>query len=262
MLWLVLLLLAWFVTITACVRLCLAAARSSAFEKHVARRHELTLHEAAFLAGGPQRVVDLTLVSMARERRLLLAHTGWVTVVDPDGRDDVERSVIGAIGSYGQSRTAPVRAATAAADAVRGIADRLVAKGLAVPLGSRTSLASAVRQVRVAAAVVFVLGALALLIPGATKGAAGPVLAWFLLPFFLALCGLLTARMENHASSRWASPAGQRVLEAAVGRVDPGDEHAALVSVALHGVRAIDEPDLRAALTHRGRDGNKFGLTL
>ncbi|WP_037803124.1 TIGR04222 domain-containing membrane protein, partial [Streptomyces resistomycificus] len=74
---------------------------------------------AAFLSGGPRRVADLTLVSMARQRRLLLAHTGWATVVDPRGRDDVERSVIGAIGPEGQSRIAPVRATAAATDAGR-----------------------------------------------------------------------------------------------------------------------------------------------
>ncbi|MGW2560672.1 FHA domain-containing protein, partial [Streptomyces sp. NPDC001514] len=33
--------------------------------------------------------------------RLLLAHTGWATVVDPEGVDDLERSVIRAIGPQG-----------------------------------------------------------------------------------------------------------------------------------------------------------------
>ncbi|NEC29648.1 TIGR04222 domain-containing membrane protein, partial [Streptomyces sp. SID8111] len=74
-----------------------------------------------------------TTVAMARQRRLLLAHTGWATVVDPRGRDDMERSVIGAIGPEGQSPIAPVRDAAATAEPVRGIADRLVGAGLAVP---------------------------------------------------------------------------------------------------------------------------------
>ncbi|MBX4180125.1 TIGR04222 domain-containing membrane protein, partial [Streptomyces geysiriensis] len=134
MFWVLLLLLAWAVAGLACLRLCLAAVRAAAVAPPaVDRAHPLTLYEAAFLAGGPRRVADLTLVSMARQRRLLLAHTGWATVVDPCGRDEMERSVIGAIGPGGQSRIAPVRSGAAAADAVRALADRLVRAGLAVP---------------------------------------------------------------------------------------------------------------------------------
>ena len=106
MLWVLLLLLAWGAAGTACTRLCLAAVHAAsapvddtdADDTVADRVHDLTLYEAAFLSGGPGRVADLTLVSMARQRRLLLAHTGWATVVDPRGRDAMERSVIGAIG--------------------------------------------------------------------------------------------------------------------------------------------------------------------
>lgn len=86
MFWVLLLLLAWVAAGTSCTRLCLAAVRAAAVDANAARGHALTLYEAAFLAGGPKRVADLTLVAMARQRRLLLAHTGWATVVDPNGR--------------------------------------------------------------------------------------------------------------------------------------------------------------------------------
>src|SRR3954453_21771915 len=132
MFWVLLLLLAWAAADTACTRLCLAAVHAAAVDADDAdagRAHDLTLYEAAFLSGGPRRVADLTLVSLARQRRLLLARTGWATVVDPRGRDDMERSVIGAIGPEGQSRIAPVRAAAASADAVAGLADRLAPPG-------------------------------------------------------------------------------------------------------------------------------------
>src|SRR3954452_15054463 len=154
MFWVLLLLLAWAVAGTACTRLCLAAVRAAAADADVvagARRHELTLYEAAFLSGGPGRVADLPMVSMARQRRLLLAHTGGATVVDPRGRDDMERSVIGAIGPEGQSRIAPVRSAASYADAVRILAENLVRAGLAVPDGSRTTVAAGFRGVRAAA---------------------------------------------------------------------------------------------------------------
>ena len=120
MLWVMFLLVAWGAAVISCVRLCLvsaeAARRPADAERGPAPR--LNLYETAFLAGGPHRVADLALVSMHLRRRLLVAHTGWATVVDPEGRDEVERSVIRAIGPEGQSRIAPIRAA-AAADARR-----------------------------------------------------------------------------------------------------------------------------------------------
>ncbi|KPI10827.1 Ser/Gly rich, Cys interspersed, C-terminal domain containing protein, partial [Actinobacteria bacterium OK074] len=145
MFWVLLLLLAWAAAVPACLRLCLAAVRAAAVGTDAAHGYDLTLYEAAFLSGGPARVADLTLVSMARRRRLLLAHTGWATVVDPNGRDEMERSVLGAIGPEGQSRIAPVRRRAAAAEAVTALADRLEAAGLAAPDGGRGGVGAAVR---------------------------------------------------------------------------------------------------------------------
>nr|WBO81032.1 TIGR04222 domain-containing membrane protein [Streptomyces sp. SBE_14.2] len=252
MFWVLLLLLAWAVAGTACTRLCLAAVHSAAVDSDTdtGRGHDLTLYEAAFLSGGPRRVADLTLVSMARQRRLLLARTGWATVVDPRGRDDIERSVIGAIGPEGQSRIEPVRDAAADAEAVGTLAERLVRAGLAVPAGARTSIAAAVRQVQFAAVVVLALGATALLLPGASDLPRHLVALWFGLPLTLTLSCLAIARVEIHPYSRWASPAGQRLLTALTRHRGAGDR-AYLTTVAVHGIRAIGEPDLRAAFEHR-----------
>ena len=252
MFWVLLLLLAWAAAGISCTRLCLAAVRAAAVDADAARGHSLTLYEAAFLSGGPARVADLTLVSMARQRRLLLAHTGWATVVDPRGRDDMERSVIGAIGPQGQSRIAPVRTTAAAADAVRSLADHLVAVGLAVPDGARTTVAGAVRQVQAAAAAVLGLGAVALLLPTQATENEVPVAVWFALPLVLTLSCLAIARIEVHPYTRWASPAGQRLLGTLARHTGgAGDDRTYLTSVAVRGVRAIGEPDLRAAFAHR-----------
>ncbi|MGW4277323.1 TIGR04222 domain-containing membrane protein [Streptomyces seoulensis] len=259
MFWVLLLLPAWAVAGVACTRLCLAAVRAAAWDTGAApadRDHDLTLYEAAFLSGGPARVAEVTLVSMARQRRLLLAHTGWATVVDPRGRDEMERSAIGAIGPEGQSRIAPVRAALATADSVRGLADRLVSAGLAVPEGSAADVSSGVRQVRAAALAVLALGAAALLLPGPTGMPRGLISLWFALPLALTLSCLAIARVEIHPHARWASPAGQRLLGTLARRADraeggAGDERSYLASVAVRGIRAIGEPELRAAFTHR-----------
>ncbi|MFD4140097.1 TIGR04222 domain-containing membrane protein, partial [Streptomyces sp. NPDC058572] len=125
MFWVLFLLVAWAVTGLNCIRLCVAASEAAPLPEGTGSDRELSLYEAAFLAGGPQRVTDLTLISMHRRRRLLLAHTGWATVVDPVGEDDLERSVIGAIGPAGQAPIAAVRSTASTADAVRVLADRL-----------------------------------------------------------------------------------------------------------------------------------------
>ncbi|MEV2191405.1 TIGR04222 domain-containing membrane protein [Streptomyces phaeochromogenes] len=254
MLWVLLLLLAWAAAGTTCTRLCLASVRAAAVVDETDRfqGRGLTLYEAAFLSGGPARVADLTLVSMARQRRLLLAHTGWATVVDPRGRDEMERSVLGAIGPDGQSRIAPVRTTAAAAESVRVLADRLVAAGLAVPDGARTTVAGAVRQVRAAAAAVLVLGSVALLMPPQAQENRALVAIWFTLPLILTLSCLAIARIEVHPYTRWASPAGQHLLSALARRADTGsDDRTYLTTVAVRGIRAIGEPDLRAAFAHR-----------
>ncbi|MFD9460067.1 TIGR04222 domain-containing membrane protein [Streptomyces sp. NPDC060027] len=260
MFWVLLLLLAWAAAGISCTRLCLAAVRAASVDADAARGHDLTLYEAAFLSGGPARVADLTLVSMARQRRLLLAHTGWATVVDPRGRDDMERSVIGAIGPEGQSRIAPVRATAAGADSVRRLADRLVAAGLAVPDGDRTTVAEAVRQVRAAAAAVLALAVAALLLPAQSTGSEIPVAVWFALPLLLTVSCLAIARIEVHPYTRWASPAGQRLLGRLARHSDASDDDRTyLTSVAVRGVRAIGEPEVRAALAHRDRDAGLGG---
>ncbi|WP_326653302.1 MULTISPECIES: TIGR04222 domain-containing membrane protein [unclassified Streptomyces] len=243
------LLVAWAAAGISCARLCFAAVEAARpAPESPGQKQALTLYEAAFLAGGPHRVTELTLVSMHRRRRLLLAHTGWATVVDPEGADELERSVIGAIGPAGQARTAAVRAAASAAGAVRALADRLVSAGLAVPDSARSHVASAVRGVQGATVLTAALAAVTLLLPPQEQGADAAFLAWFALPLLLTLGCLAIARIEVHPYTRWASPDGQRLLGSLSPKSD-GDERAFLTAVAVRGVGAVDDPALRAALT-------------
>ncbi|MFJ6539301.1 TIGR04222 domain-containing membrane protein [Streptomyces sp. NPDC091385] len=269
MFWVLLLLLAWGFAGFACTRLCLAAGRAGTAERAAATadvRHDLTLYEAAYLSGGPARVADLAMVRMSRQRRLLLAHTGWATVVNPRGHDEMERFVIAAIGPDGQSRIAPVRSAAARSEAIRHLGDRLEHAGLAVPAGSGTDVAAAIRLVRAATLAVPLLTATALLLPSDTELPFLMVCLWFLLPLLLTLGFLVIARFELHPYTRWASPVGQRHLDTLTARRDredderdddgfggdrDGGESGFLTSLATRGVRALAEPELRAAFNHR-----------
>jgi uncharacterized protein (TIGR04222 family) len=245
MFWVIFLLVAWAAAGISCGRLCLAAVEAArpAEESADAAGHSLTLYEAAFLSGGPGRVTDLTLISMHRRGRLLLAHTGWTTVVDPVGDDDLERAVLRAIGPGGQARTDAIRTASAAADAVRALADRLVRAGLAVPETARTEVTSGIRSVRAATLVVLATAAAALTTTDPGQTGLGMLVAWFSLPLILTLACLAIARVEVHPYTRWASPEGQHAL---AGLGNEGSDH--LTSVAVRGLRAIEDPALRAAL--------------
>jgi uncharacterized protein (TIGR04222 family) len=96
------------------------------------------------------------------------------------------------------------------------------------------------------------LGVAALLTPPPPDMPRHLVALWFALPLALTLSSLAVARIEVHPYSRWASPAGQRLLGALTRNADgTADDRTYLTSVAVRGVRAIGEPDLRAAFTHR-----------
>ncbi|MET9882825.1 TIGR04222 domain-containing membrane protein [Streptomyces sp. NPDC006430] len=240
--------------LASCTRLLRAAARAAAPAPDTGtgsgtgtgpRHDELTLYEAAYLAGGPRRVVELTLLSMQRQRRLMLAHTGWATVVDPVGRDPHERSVLGAFGPDGQSPVPVVRSAAARDEAVRVLAVRLGAAGLALSDAARDGVAGGVRAVRRATVLVLALAAAALGVP--TDGTATTVvLCWFALPLLLTLGCLAIAGFETYPYSAWASPAGQRLLVSLDRERGRGD---GLAAVALRGSRVLADPSLRAALS-------------
>lgn len=57
--------------------------------------------------------------------------------------------------------------------------------------------------------------------------------------------------MEIHPYSSWASPTGQRLLDSVAAPV-VGADHDVLAAVAVRGVRAVDDPALRAALSGGG----------
>ncbi|MFE9045072.1 TIGR04222 domain-containing membrane protein [Streptomyces sp. NPDC007818] len=236
MLWFPLLLVACAVTAVACARLCRAATAAGGPGGGASKEGELTLGEAAFLAGGPGRVTELALVSMHRARRLLLARTGWATVVDASGGgDELERAVLGAIGPGGQAPVPRLRPVVAGAACVRRIEEGLVARGLAVPGAGRREVTAGLRAVRGAFLLALALGTVAAALVEPAERAR--VVAGFALP--LTASGLCWA-IARSPRGRWASHAGQRLL-AGLSAEDP------LTALATRGP-AVLEPELRSAL--------------
>ena len=258
--WLLFLLPACVGAVLSCLRLVRIAATADALvgadEPRPAGAVGIGLYETAYLAGGPTRVVDLALVLMASRGRLHLAHTGWTTVVDPQGRSRLERALVTATGPDGQCRTGELRDAMAAHPTVLEIGARLSLAGLATPALVRESTAAAVRHVRLALLCTVVLLAGAVTLGSADEADAAAALAWFALPVILTSGTLLMARVDVYPYTRWASPDGQEVLRTV--RVPhrhrpaelPDGDHELLTAVAMGGPAALQDARLRAALRH------------
>lgn len=255
--WVLLLIPSCAAAVLSCLRLVRVAAVADALTGRLpapARQPAgVGLYETAYLAGGPARVVDLALVRMAEPGRLHLAHTGWTTVVDPQGRSRLERALITAIGPEGQCRTAQLRTALAAHPTVRDIGDRLALAGLATPAAVREHALRAIRHVRYALLGAAAMLVLTVLLAAPDGAAARTAVAWYALPLVLTGGTLMMARVDVHAYTAWAAPAGQALLRA-LGRRHPCHVETAddrLTAVAICGPDAIGDPRLRAALGHR-----------
>jgi uncharacterized protein (TIGR04222 family) len=250
--WLLFLLPAFLVTSLSALRLCrlVAATDVSWAPRPEPLPERVDLYEAAYLAGGPERVVDLTLVTMAEHGRLHLAHTGWTTVVEASARTELERAALEAIGPEGQCPTSELRAALASGPTVQQLAGRLAAAGLAVPKALREDVAAAVAAVRRAGLTTLALLAAALCTVGRGDGAAAPLLAWFALPLVLAGGTLALARIELYPVTRWAAPNGQALLRALRPRRTVRSTDL-LLAVAVAGLSAVSDRRLRVALRPR-----------
>ncbi|MFB7664515.1 TIGR04222 domain-containing membrane protein [Kitasatospora sp. NPDC056138] len=248
--WLLFLIPAFLAAALSCLRLVRVTATADALSgAETGRPSDATgigLYETAYLAGGPARVVDLALVLMAAQGRLHLAHTGWTSVVDPQGRNRLERTLIEGIGPEGQCRTSGLRAELATHPAVLEIGGRLVLAGLATPAIVQEATSTAVRQVRQALLLsLLLLGTSIALAPD--PGDAGAAVAWFALPLVLTSGTLLMARVDVHPYTRWATHAGQQALHA-VHSAPGGTEQELLTAVAMVGPAALPDARLRAAL--------------
>ncbi|MGG7570860.1 TIGR04222 domain-containing membrane protein [Streptomyces sirii] len=91
--------------------------------------------EAAFLAGGPGRVVDAAVAGMHEDGLLAVGGPGVVTVRGAAARDAVEAAVVDAVLRTPGGALAAVRIEAMRSPAVQGVGDRLAARGLLRPRG-------------------------------------------------------------------------------------------------------------------------------
>jgi hypothetical protein len=92
------------------------------------------VHEIAFLAGGPRRVVEATLVSLVESGRLrVVSPTGELVIDQPRRRNAVEAAVLDAVGARGRRSFDTILWRTASDERLTSLAERLERDGLLRP---------------------------------------------------------------------------------------------------------------------------------
>ncbi|MFD7031308.1 TIGR04222 domain-containing membrane protein [Streptomyces sp. NPDC059917] len=218
----------------------------------VPRLHDLS--EAAFLSGGPGRVVDAALVSLLCDGRLVVGGPGIVHAL-PGVRahDPAERAVLLAHSTAPSGALHVLRLAAMRDPAVQEIGDDLADRGLiALPGTGRIWRRWGIVQV-----VVCVLG-LPLSVAATIVQFAGPLDHSFHVPFVVevlpALLGGGVAGVMGAARARGrVTTAGRRALHEM--RAQYAHDRGAPVQAALLGLVGVRDPYLRAQLLPAARLG-------
>jgi len=90
----------------------------------------LSIYELAYLAGGPQRVVDTALVALVESGRVRVHAPGELAVVEPGRHHAVEAAVMDAVGTRGHRSVDTIRWRLAGDERLLALGRSLAAAGL------------------------------------------------------------------------------------------------------------------------------------
>ncbi|MDT9690132.1 TIGR04222 domain-containing membrane protein [Streptomyces sp. P9(2023)] len=206
------------------------------------------LPEAAFLIGGPPRVVDSALAALHADGRIAVGGPG-IVVARPGAapRDHVERAVLQELAAAPHGALHHLRLAVMRSPAVQEIGDGLAARGLMVD--------PAARRAGRRWCLMLALGSFGLLIlsfalsVGVDTGLYELPLIFKVGPVLFA--GIVTALLCGAYNAHRATPAGRRASLAY--QRDHAYAPDAGHQVALRGLRAVPEPELRTQLIAAAR---------
>ncbi|MFG3349357.1 TIGR04222 domain-containing membrane protein [Streptomyces sp. NPDC048018] len=207
-------------------------------------------YEAAFLNGGPARVVDSALAALQAEGRLVIGGPGlvWAAQQGATAQDPVERAVLAEHTAAGNGALAPLRIEVMRHPAVQEIGDALAARGLLVEPRARRSAIRWSIGTGIASVCMLPVTLVVTVMEMTGPGSSVP----FILRVLPALFGVIvTAVVCGSSVASRTTPAG-RAAVTAFGRghahlADPG------TLVALHGLRALPDPALREQLATAAR---------
>lgn len=212
--------------------------------------HVHDVHEAAFLSGGPARVVDSALAAMHADGRIAIGGPGVLSVLRPVAQDPVERAVLAGLAAAPTGALHSLRLETMRSPAVQEIGDVLSARGLMVPPGHGSGLAAwgVAQSVGCAVGVPVALVMTFVEVVG-TSGGSGLPFVFMVFPVLVA--GTLIGAFQANRARRRVTPAGLGALRAYRAAhalpQSPGE------AVALHGPRGAADPALRDQLSAAAR---------
>ncbi|MFF3841453.1 TIGR04222 domain-containing membrane protein [Streptomyces sp. NPDC001930] len=210
-------------------------------------------YEAAFLNGGPARVVDTALTALHADGRLAIGGPGIVAVVRPVAYDPVERAVLQAHAAAPHGALHHLRMAVMRHPAVQEIGDGLAARGLVVDPATRRTTA---RWCGVLAITAFALFPVSIVLTVVDFATTVDIASGMRVPFVfkvapILLATLVTAIVCGSLTARQITPGGRRAVFAY------GRDHAQVADagllVALHGLRALPDAVLREQLAAAAR---------
>ncbi|MCX5229356.1 TIGR04222 domain-containing membrane protein [Streptomyces sp. NPDC006553] len=206
-------------------------------------------YEAAFLNGGPARVVDTALAALQADGRLAIGGPGIVAVVRPVAHDPVERAVLQAHAAAPHGALHHLRTAVMRHPAVQEIGDGLAVRGLVVDPATRRTTLRWCAAVGFTALGLFPVSAVVTVVDFAAPGSASAPFLFKVAPAIIAAG--FTALFCGSLAARQVTPAGRSAV-LAYGRDHAHLADAALL-VALHGLRALPDPVLREQLLAAAR---------
>ncbi|MFD6971479.1 TIGR04222 domain-containing membrane protein [Streptomyces sp. NPDC059979] len=208
------------------------------------------LSEAAFVVGGPGTVVDVALVSMLGDGRLVVGGPGIVQV-RPGARatDLAERAVLQAQHGAPSGWLYQVRYAAMCDPAVQEIGDALAARGLLSPPGSGRPWR---RWALVQASVCGILIPVSMLLSFVGFVVeSGPQVPFIVKVLVVLLIGILVGVLCAARARSRVTPAGRRALLAI--RSAYVNDRTPHVQTALFGLRGLRDPYLRQQLVPAAR---------
>ncbi|MEU7074238.1 TIGR04222 domain-containing membrane protein [Streptomyces narbonensis] len=206
-------------------------------------------YEAAFLNGGPARVVDTAIAALQSDGRIAIGGPGIVAVVRPVAHDPVERAVLQEHAAAPHGALHHLRLAVMRHPAVQEIGDGLAARGLIVEPSRRRTTAAWCLGVGLTAFFLFPVSVGITMVHLSTAPEMSVPFVVKVLPALL-VAGVAAIACGAVAGRRIPS-AGQRAV-ASYGRAH-GHLADAGHLVALYGLRGLPDPVLREQLLAAAR---------
>lgn len=222
------------------------AARSTAAHVH-------DVYEAAFLAGGPARVVDAALAALHADGRIAVGGPGVLSALRPAAQDPVERAVFAELASAPNGALHTVRLDTMRGAAVQEVGDVLAARGLTAPPGTGTGLRAWGTTQAVLCAIGLPVSFMITIVETLADTSYEPGVPFVFLVFPVLVAGAVIGGLAATRARRRVTPAGLRALRSY--RAGHARPRTPAELVALHGLRGVPDPMLRAQLSAASRSG-------